>query len=145
MRQVTGQGWGSVRADLEADVRRVADRLRNLSAARLAAPPVPPEGRWPPYRSCAQAARAVAGELAAAALALEAEAEGLEYKGHVVLPELSDFAVADQVSVTGHDLLTAMDRVPPDALVRTDFSTQVPAAAAVAQAARLLADVRRRI
>ena len=30
------------------------------------------------------------------------------------MPELADFAVGDQVAVTGHDLLAALELVPPD-------------------------------
>jgi len=136
--------WGSLRDDLEADVRRVTDRLRNLSAARLAAAPAPPDGGRPLYATCAQAGRAAAGELAAAALALEAAADGVAYVGRD-LPELNDFAVADQVAVTGHDLLAALDRVPPGAPVWTSSYAETTAAEAVAFAAQVLADVRRRI
>ncbi len=140
----TGDGWGSVREDLEADVRRVTERLRNLSVARLAAPPAPPEGGWPAYLSRAQAGRAAASELAVASWALEAAAEGVTDEGHG-LPRLSDFAVADQIAVTGLDLLAAMERVRPDTRVWTSTYDNPTAADAVAFAARVLADVRRRI
>ena len=136
--------WGSLRDDLEADVRRVTDRLRNLSAARLAAAPAPPDGGRPLYVTCAQAGRAAAGELAAAALALEAAADGVADERRD-LPELSDFAVADQVAVTGHDLLAALERVLPGARVRTSTYVETTAADTVAFAAQVLADVRRRI
>lgn len=143
-------GWGSLRADLEADVRRVSDRLRSLSGARLAAPPAapaPPDPDGPPYPSRAQAGRAAANALAAAAQALEAAAEGVPQVRHDRrdLPTLSDFAVGDQVAVTGKDLLAAMQRVLPETPVSTSTDSDLAAADAVASAARVLADVRRRI
>ena len=85
-------------AGVAADVRRVADRLRSLSQARLAAP-------CGGYPSAADAGRAVAQSLADAAAALEGEPIRL-------LPRLSDFAVGDQVAVTGHDLLAALQPGP---------------------------------
>ena len=65
------EGWAPLAEELAADVRRVADRLRTLSAARLAGPPAPPEDGMPPYRSRAQAARGAAQAMADAAAALE--------------------------------------------------------------------------
>jgi hypothetical protein len=103
-----------------ADVRRVADRLRSLSAARLAAP-------CPPYGSVADAGRAAAAALADASCALA----GLEQRS---LPRLGDFAVGDQVAVTGRDLLDALTAAGGDA-----------APGEAARAADVLADVRRRI
>ena len=121
------EGWAPLADELAADVRRVADRLRTLSAARLAGPPAPPEGLMPPYDSRAQAARAAAQTMADAAAALESAAAG------------------DQVAVTGHDLLAALELVPPDTDVYWDVLEHGPARHQVEQAARLLADVRRRL
>ena len=67
------------------------------------------------------------------------------------LPVLSDLAVGDQVAVTGHDLLAALDRVPPGtpvrstSLVRTSTDGTRTAEQAVRAAARVLTDVRRRL
>ncbi len=60
---------GAVRAEIEADVRRVAERLRTLSEAQLAA-------EAPPYPSRAAGARTVAQTLADAAQALEERDSG---------------------------------------------------------------------
>ena len=122
-------GWGSLREDLAADVRRVADRLRSLSQTRLARPS-------PPYPTAADAGRAAASALAACGRGLETVAGGAP--PGVELPRLSDFAVGDQVAVAGHDLLAVLDAVGPDTPVDGR-----PARVAVAEAARLLADVRR--
>lgn len=126
--------WQPLRAQLAADVRRVADRLRSLPLARLDAPPAPPDGDAPAYASRAAAAREVAEVLAAAAARLEAtgarRAPTLRR-----LPELRPHAAGDQVAVTGHDLLAALDRIAPDQALR----------ACVAEAARRLADLRRRL
>ncbi len=140
------EGWAPLAEKLAADVRRVADRLRTLSAARLAGPPAPPEDGMPPYRSRAQAARGVAQAMADVAAALESAAAGVvggfQWQP---LPELADFAAGDQVAVTGHDLLAALELVPPDTDVYGDVLEHGPARHQVEQAARLLADVRRRL
>lgn len=136
--------WGSLPGEIAADVRRVADRLRTLSPARLAAPPAPPPLHFPAYESCAQAGRAAANALARAAQTLEAAAEGQPRRLRD-LPTLSPFAVGDQVAVAGHDLLAAVALVGPDTRVWTDTYANPTAAHAVTDAARLLADVRRRI
>ena len=135
------RSWGSLRAELEEDVRRVSDRLRSLSATRLAGAPTSPAVDGPGHVSRAAAGRAAAAELAAAALALELVAgQGPPHPPQ--LPTLSDFAVGDQVAVTGHDLLAAMDLVSPDAVAATATGT-APAADVVRHAAAVLADVRR--
>ena len=139
------EGWAPLADELAADVRRVADRLRTLSAARLAGPPAPPEDGMPPYRSRAQAARAAAQTMANAAAALENAAAGGGGFQWQPLPELADFAAGDQVAVTGHDLLAALELVPPDTDVYWDVLEHGPARHQVEQAARLLADVRRRL
>ena len=139
------EGWAPLADELAADVRRVADRLRTLSAARLAGPPASPEGLMPPYGSRARAARAAAQTMANAAAALENAAAGGGGFQWQPLPELADFAVGDQVAVTGHDLLAALELVPPDTDVYWDVLEHGPARHQVEQAARLLADVRRRL
>jgi hypothetical protein len=143
---VPEEGWAPLAEELAADVRRVADRLRTLSAARLAGPPAPPEDGMPPYRSRAQAARGAAQAMADAAAALEsAAAGGVGSLGWRPLPELADFAAGDQVAVTGHDLLAALKLVSPDEEVWFGAHDRAPARLGVEQAARLLADVRRRL
>jgi hypothetical protein len=142
---VPEEGWAPLAEELAADVRRVADRLRTLSAARLAGPPAPPEDGMPPYRSRAQAARGAAQAMADAAAALEFAAVSVGGCQWRRLPELPDFAVGDQVAVTGHDLLAAMELVPPGTDVYWDVLGHGPARLGVEQAARLLADVRRRL
>jgi len=142
---VPEEGWAPLADELAADVRRVADRLRTLSAARLAGPPAPPEDGMPPYRSRAQAARAAAQTMADAAAALESAAVGGGWVEWRPLPELADFAVGDQVAVAGHDLLAALELVPPDEEVWFGVYDRAPARPGVGQVARLLADVRRRL
>lgn len=131
-------GWGRQAEDLALDVRRVSDRLRSLSQTRLGRP-------CPPYPSAADAGRRAAAVLADAARELEAAAPGpangpADRAGRHDVPRLSDFAVGDQVAVTGNDLLAALDLVPPDADV--DGRT---ARDAVAEAAAVLTDVRQRL
>jgi hypothetical protein len=143
---VPDEGWAPLADELAADVRRVADRLRTMSAARLAGRPGPPEDGMPPYRSRAQAARAAAQTMADAAAALELAAAGVTgFDGRPRLPELADFALGDQVAVTGHDLLGSLDLVSPETDVWWDYYGHGPARLQVEQAARLLADVRRRL
>jgi hypothetical protein len=131
-----GAGWADLRAALEADLRRVGDRMSGLSAAQLAAP-VPPHG------SRASAARHTAGVLAVAAQGVEERAG----EGEPVwrpLPVLADFAVADQVAVMGHDLALAMGDVAPETPVwapggrRTALEVLSDAAEALAATRRLL-------
>jgi hypothetical protein len=84
-------------ADLDGfarELERVADRLRTLSQARLAA-------AVPGAESRAAAARVVAQRLADAAARLAEEPTR-------TLPTLSDLAVGDQLAVCGHDLVAAM-------------------------------------
>ena len=138
------EGWAPLRDALEADVRRVADRLRNLSQARLAGPPAPPAAGMPPYVSRAQAARAAAQAMADASGAIEAATAGTVFVWQP-LPELADLAVGDQVAVTGNDLLAAVDLVGPDDDVWFGELDHGPARLGVERAARVLADVRQRI
>ena len=79
--------------DLAREVTRLADRLRSLTDVRLGRP-------LPPYGSRADAAHAVAQLMADAAATLAGEPRR-------TVPRLNDFAVADQVAVTGTDLVTA--------------------------------------
>ena len=133
--QPAAPSWAGVRDDLAADVRRVSERLRTLSATRLAGPPGPSPDGGPDHPTRAAAGRAAAQQLADAAEALEAAAAGVAPERRS-LPVLPDLAVGDQVAVTGHDLLAALDGLPePPASVER----------AVRDAATALADVRRRL
>jgi hypothetical protein len=98
--------WDALRQALGRDVDRVADRLRNLSQARLSA-------AAPPHASRAAAARAAAQLLADASAGLEAreDSSGPTWR---TLPDLGDFAVGDQLAVTGHDLLAAALTAQPE-------------------------------
>lgn len=129
-------GWGKLRTDLEADVRRVADRLRSLSLAQLAAP-------VPPHASRASAARDVAQQLAEAAQGLEQRTAAQEPPWRQ-LPVLEDGAVADQVAVVGHDLLGELDRCRPEDEVWTP-ATRRTAREVVSAAAEALTTTRRAI
>ena len=97
--------------DLARDLDRVIDRLRSLSAARLAAP-------VPGWASRAVAARALAQACADAAAHLTGEPTR-------TVPALSDLAVGDQVAVCGHDLVAALSGTG------TDRDAAATAAAAV--------------
>jgi hypothetical protein len=98
--------WAARRAELARDVDRVADRLRGLSQARLAA-------AAPPHASRAAAARATAQALADASESLESGDEPSPPPWRT-LPEHTDFEVGDQIAVTGHDLVLAAERAAPD-------------------------------
>lgn len=87
-------GPGEVADELAGQVRRLADRLRSLSDVRLAAP-------LPGGGSRADAAHALAQLLADSAAVLAGEAVR-------TVPRLDDLAVADQVAVTGADLVRAL-------------------------------------
>jgi hypothetical protein len=136
--------WAPLRAELAADVRRVSERLRSLSQARLQGPPAPPVHGMPPYVSRSQAGRAAAQAMADAAGALEAARAGATFEWQP-LPELADLAVGDQVAVTGHDLLAALELVGPEDQAWFGELDHGPARLGVARAARLLADVRVRL
>jgi hypothetical protein len=130
-----GDSWpGGLRAEIEADVRRVAERLRTLSEAQLAA-------EAPPYSSRAAGGRTVAQTLADAAQALEERDSGAEPRWRDV-PALSDFAVGDQVAVTGQDLLSALDSTGREGTVWAR-GTRRTAGEVVADAAAQLAALRR--
>jgi hypothetical protein len=100
VRLVPDQGWGSLPDELAADVRRMSDRLGGLSESRL-------HGPVPPHASRADAARTAARALAVAGQGLE-ERDATAEPAWRTLPRLADHAVADQVAVAGHDLLTAL-------------------------------------
>jgi hypothetical protein len=121
-------------AQLALDVHRVADRLRSLSAARLAAPA-------PAYPSIAAAGRQAAQALADAAQGY-AEAGAAQPPRWRTIPALSDFAVGDMVAVTGRDLIDAAAAASPDQQVWTRSGTRA-AVAVLAEVAALLRDVRR--
>lgn len=129
-------GWGSLPDQVAADVRRLADRLRGLSQARLGGP-VPQHG------SRADAARGVAQQLAEAAQGL-AQRDAPAEPGWRVLPRLTDFAVGDQVAVTGHELLAELAGCGPEVDVwargarRTARDVVTAAADALAATRRLL-------
>ena len=143
MRDEADAGWTDLRAALEADLRRVVDRLGGLSAAQLAAPLPPSEEGGPPYWSRAQAAWAVAQTMVEASQALENAPAWAQAPG---LPRLTDFAAADQIAVTGHDLIAALELVGPDDPVSgPEFLQYGPARKVVAWPARLLGDLRRRL
>jgi hypothetical protein len=129
-------GWADLRAGLEADLRRVTDRLGGLSASRLAAPA-------PPYASRVQAARHLAGALAVAAQGVEQRALEREPAWRP-LPVLADFAVADQVAVVGHDLAEAVGDVGSGTLVWAPGDRRT-ALEVLTEAAEVLADLRRRL
>jgi hypothetical protein len=128
-----------VREDLAVDVRRVADRVRGLSQAKLAAPAGP-------FASRADGAIEVAQALAEAGQGL-ADRESADEPAWRRVPRLSDFAVGDQVAVVGHDLLAALDSVAPDEEV---WAPERPAArrtalSVVTAAADRLATLRRHL
>ncbi|MGH8970782.1 MAG: hypothetical protein ACRDV1_12630 [Actinomycetes bacterium] len=104
-----GDRWAQLRVGLAADVRRVAERFRGLSEARLLA-------ELPPHGSRAAAGRHAVRVLADAAQGLDARDAPTEPTWRPV-PELSPFAVGDQVAVTGQDLLAALDAVGPEEAV----------------------------
>lgn len=81
---------------LADEVARLAERLRSLSDTRLAQ-------ALPPHASRADAAHALAGRLAAAAQGVE-QRSGTGSPAWRRVPRLHDFAVGDQVAVTGTDL-----------------------------------------
>lgn len=134
MPEPTEEGWGPLREELAADVRRVADRLRSLSQARLAAP-------VPPHATRADAARQAAAVLATAAQGVEERARPTEPAWRT-LPALADFAVGDQVAVTGQDLVAAAAGVAADAPVWAPGGRR-RAGDVVAEAAEVLSAVRR--
>jgi hypothetical protein len=130
---VPDDGWAPLRDALAADVRRVSERLRTLSQARLQAPA-------PPFASRSDAAREAARVLAVAAQGVEAGADPAEPTWRV-LPQLADFALGDQVAVTGNDLLAALEG-PPDRPVWAPGGRR-PARDVVAAASETLAATRR--
>jgi hypothetical protein len=91
-----GQALGSA---LEQEVGRLASRLRGLPGSRLGRP-------FPPHQSRAAAAHALAQSLADLAQGVtERDGTGPAWRS---VPWLGPFVVADQVAVTGQDLLSAL-------------------------------------
>jgi hypothetical protein len=129
----TERGWRAAVADLGVDVDRVADRLRSLSQARLAAP-------LPPHESRAAAGRALAQLLAEVAQGVEEGASGPP--SWRVVPALGDFAVGDQVSVTGHDAVAALSGSGSGA-PGWDRSGRAGVDVLLARAARAVGELRR--
>jgi hypothetical protein len=120
---------------IEADVRRVADRLRGLSRARLAAP-------LPGRPSRADAGRALASRLALAAQGVEGRGDPAEPTWRD-LPELSDFAVGDQVAVTGNDLFRSLAGLPAATTVWAPPGRQVNVERLLSELGAAVAEVRR--
>jgi hypothetical protein len=87
--------------ELSDEVRRLAERLRSLSDTRLAR-------ELPPYSTRADAGRVMAQDLAEAAQGVE-ERQASASPTWRRVPTLGDFAVGDQVAVTGTDLRTALN------------------------------------
>jgi hypothetical protein len=112
------------------------DRLRSLSQARLLA-------AAPPYDSLAAGARALAERLAATAAGI-AERGSAEPPHRRPLPRLSEFAVGDQVAVTGKDLLAACGGVADTDLVWCDGRRR-RTAEAIAEALVSVTELRRRL
>ncbi len=92
-------------AELQVEVNRLADRLRSLSDTRLARP-------LPPHESRADAAHALAQALADAGQGVE-QRDDPQPPPWRRLPRLHDFAVGDQVAVTGTDLVRAAAGLDP--------------------------------
>ncbi len=120
---------------MSSDVRRVSDRLRILSEARLA-------GEVPGHRSRAGAGRAVAQRLADLAAGVEARAASVAPVWRV-LPHLPDLAVGDQVAVTGADATAGLGDVQPEDVVWDRAAGPTPAQVSMAAVAAELAATRR--
>ncbi|MDQ1603540.1 MAG: hypothetical protein QOE01_1385 [Actinomycetota bacterium] len=120
---------------MEADVRRVADRLRGLSQARLAAP-------VPGHPSRAAAGRALATRLAHAAQGVEGRGDPAEPTWRD-LPELSDFAVGDQVAVTGNDLFRSLAGLPTGTSVWASPGRRVSVGRLLSELGDAVAEARR--
>ena len=119
---------------LANDIRRVADRLRSLSAGQLAAPA-------PRFGSRTDAGRKAAQALADAAQGFE-HSGAAESPGWRALPALSDFAVGDTVAVTGRDLIVAATGTRRNQQVWTRVGRRA-AADVLSELGELLTDVRR--
>jgi hypothetical protein len=119
--------------DLADEVRRLADRLRSLSDTRLARP-------LPPHASRADAAHDLAVHLAVAGQGVE-ERAAPRPPGWRTVPRLDDFAVGDQVAVTGTDLARAAAGLPAAEPVWTPAGRR-PLGEVVTEAARRLRELR---
>lgn len=134
--------WDALRRDLATDVRRVADRLRGLSEARLAES-TPGAQSTPGWASRAAAGRRLAQLLADLAAGVEGRLDRAAPTWRDV-PGLSDFAVGDQVAVTGQDAAAALVDVQEGEGVWTRTGRQ-PAAAAAGVVATAVGDTRTRL
>src|SRR5262245_14456144 len=86
------------------EIRAVAERLRQLSPARLRTP-------LPPYPSREQAGRVLAQRLADAAAGVVARDSDQPPEWREI-PEIEVFAVGEQVAVTGNDLVGELAALP---------------------------------
>jgi hypothetical protein len=91
---------------LAREVERVADRLRSMSDVRLGQP-------FPPSGTRALAALDLAQHLADAAQGVE-ERESAVAPVPRVVPDVGVFALGDQVTVTGTDLVAAAVGLQPE-------------------------------
>jgi hypothetical protein len=89
----------------------LADRFRGMSEGKLTGP-------LPPHATRAEAGRRMAQALADAALGVQAQGAS-EPPAWREVPELSPFAVGDQIAVTGQDLLAALTVADPARLAWT--------------------------
>lgn len=121
------------RAELAVEVTRLADRLRSLSEGRLARP-------LPSAGSRADAAHALAQALAVAAQGIEQHADASAPAWREV-PRLDDFAVGDQIAVTGTDLVSAAAGLHPSTSVWTPHGRQ-PVGDVVSRCASALRELR---
>lgn len=123
-----------LRAALAVELRRVPDRLRSLSTTRL-------QAELPTGETRLDLARAVAQRLADAAAVIEARPGAAPVRRTV--PVLAPYAVADQVAVTGADLLRAAEGRADDEPVggAEDEPVRRQAAAAEEPVRRTVADV----
>lgn len=120
-------GGGEARAasaplvqEVERELHRVAGRLRALPLEQLRIP-------VPGAPSRAAAARRVAQALADAAAELEHHplpAARNDPAPHREVPVLHDFATADQLVVTGTDLILAAGLAPPRAAADVELALQ---------------------
>ena len=97
------------------EIRAVAERLRQLSPARLRTP-------LPSYPSREQAGRVLAQRLADAAAGVVARDSDQPPEWREV-PEIEVFAVGEQVAVTGNDLVGELAALPAGDAATGDAAT----------------------
>jgi hypothetical protein len=98
-------------ADLRRELGMLAERFHRLAEGRLRQP-------LPPFPSRAEAGRSIAQALADAAYGIEQRNAPAPPAWRDV-PRAGAFAVADQITVTGNDLLAALCGVPESGEVWT--------------------------